>query len=110
MKKNNIWTNINRKFLYTKLVEKFGPYKEWELKHTPKKNNKDYEEFCEEIAKIIGAKSGGAVSNQIDWALSVQENTIKESHITTWLRNKHIAKEAGFIDNSLIPKAIICEY
>jgi len=109
MEKNNIWTNTTRKFLYIKLMEKFGSHKEWELKTAPKKNSKDYTKFCENMAKIIGAKSGRAVGNQIDWALSTSI-LIKPSHITTWLENKYIAREIGFIDNSSIPKTIECKY
>ena len=109
MKKDKIWTDITRKFLYTKLIEKFGSYKEWELKNSPKKNSNDYKEFCKKMAESIGAKSSGAVTNQIDWALSTSI-FIKPNHVTTWLKNKYIAKEIGFIDNSLFPKEMECEY
>ena len=110
MVKNRIWSTAARTLLYTKLVEKFGPRKEWVCGGYPSKEKKEtYNSFCKNFANAIGAKSRRAVTQQIDWALTKQEQ-INYAHVHSFIENKQKAKDAGFIDNSYIPEVILCEY
>jgi hypothetical protein len=65
-----IWTATVRRALFELLKKKFGTYSEWEKVVTPGRNLDDqYHNFCEAFAKVVGAKSGGAVQQQIRFAI-----------------------------------------
>jgi len=107
-----IWTFDKAVMLYRLLVLYFGPYKDWELTTYPKRDPKDreqYEKFCDDMARLFGAKSGEAIKNQVAWA-TTEQTSIEGGYIETWYRNSVAAKEAGFIGTELLPKTILCEY
>ena len=59
----DIWTMDVRRVVYKRLVQKFGPYDVWEKTSSPGRNlDAEFEKFCEEFARVVGAKSGKAVA------------------------------------------------
>jgi hypothetical protein len=104
----DIWTGDIRRLLYKRLVAEFGPYNTW-TKTTSPGGERDaaFDEFCTAFAVAVGAKSGDAVKQQIDFALPQTE------HSNTWNRqtqtavlNKAAALEAGFIEEKHLPLGV----
>jgi DNA-binding transcriptional regulator YdaS (Cro superfamily) len=102
-----IWTGAAYRLLYQELVDKFGPYCDWEKKGSPGRNlDAGFKAFCSNFARIVGAKSGGAVGHQIRFAMPETSNG------TTWtamgqsrtaILNKAAALEMGFIRQKDLP-------
>jgi hypothetical protein len=61
-----IWTGDARRLLYRRLVELFGPFAEWKGTQSPGGDQDEtFNQFCDDYARAVGAKSGGAVKMQI---------------------------------------------
>jgi len=104
-----IWTGNVRRTLYEKVVEQFGPFDQWERKHSPGRGlDQKYDEFCERFAGWLGATSGEAVKHQISFAMpeTASERTWEEGHARTAILNKAAALEAGFIENKHLPNLV----
>ena len=104
-----IWFYKDCLELYTRLVQHFGPHMEWETKNYPAGRKEEFEHFCADFARVIGASEKGGPGMQIQWAITKQE-TVQDGHIPTHYRNKVAAFEAGFIDKSYLPLTVITEY
>jgi hypothetical protein len=58
------WTFEARELLYSQLVARFGPHKDWETSTRPGRGlDEEYDLFCENFAKTIRSKSGKAVKH-----------------------------------------------
>jgi hypothetical protein len=56
------------------LVTLFGPHLEWDTSSRPGRGlDEQYDLFCEDFAKTIGAKSGNAVKHQVSFALPLPD-------------------------------------
>jgi hypothetical protein len=105
-----IWTRAARDLLYEALVARFGPYAMWDGVQYPSDARRDeFIRFCEEFAQLVGAKSGNAVSHQIQWGIGVQSNGEHHwcgGHARTAVLNMASAFEAGFITQSDFPSIV----
>lgn len=100
-----IWTGDVRRVLYGRLVKEFGPLDDWEKTNAPGRGlDQQFQQFCDDFAKAVGAKSGEAVQHQIRFAMP---ETTKGSHwgrqTQTAILNKAAALEAGFIEDKHLP-------
>jgi hypothetical protein len=60
--------------------------------------------FCEDFAKAVGAKSGGAVKQQIRFAFpETRSGSNWGRHAQTAILNKAAALEMGFIEDRQLP-------
>ena len=104
-----VWTPIARASLFETVVRKFGPYSEWEGTHRPGRGlNKAYLKFTEDFAGLVGANSGAAVREQVNWAIPVLEtdNEWEPGRARSAILSMAAAFEAGFIGNSHFPTLI----
>jgi hypothetical protein len=103
---SEIWTGDARRLLYRRLVEKFGSLDNWEGTSSPGGgHDAKFDEFCEDFARVVGAKSGEAVKHQIRFAMpeTRRGSTWEEGQARTAIMNKAAALEAGFIQNKHLP-------
>jgi hypothetical protein len=105
MARETIWTMEARRFLYRRLVAKFGPLGEWEKSHSPGRGlDADFAAFCASFATVIGAQSGDAVQLQIRFAMPESERgSTWGRQAQTAILNKAAALDAGFIDDRHLP-------
>jgi hypothetical protein len=106
---SEIWTGDVRRVLYRRLVEQFGPFDKWERASSPGGgNDENFNQFCEDFARVVGAKSGEAVKHQIRFAMpeSGSGSSYAGGHAQTAILNKAAALEAGFIENKHLPKIL----
>lgn len=105
-----VWTRAARDLLYHALVDRFGPYGQWERSSYPSETRRsELAHFCEEFAHIVGAKSGQAVMHQIQWGIGVQTNGEHHwtgDHARTAILNMASAFEAGFIQHGDFPAIV----
>jgi len=102
-----IWTYETCKELYVRLIQHFGTHMTWEKNQWPDERRGEYDSFCADFSRIIGASEKGGAQMQVNWAITKQEKVDVDD---TFYRNKAAAYEAGFIDKSYLPKTILCEY
>jgi hypothetical protein len=97
--RNLIWTQEVRRVLYKSLVDKFGPIGDWELEQAPfsagSLRAKEFDNFLDSFATVVGAKSGLAVLNQICWAL--HKGDVPRGQVKICYENTEAARWAGFI-------------
>ena len=100
-----IWTGEVRRVLYQRLVQLFGPYRDWKKTSSPGgKHDAEFDEFCDAFAKAVGAQSGTAVKHQIRFAMPESERgSTWERQAQTAILNKAAALEAGFIEDKHLP-------
>lgn len=107
MARKKIWTPAVREFLFTMLVEEFGPYDGWELSARPKAGgpkqevNVRYVEFLTAFAKMVGAKSYRAVEQQVAYSLMPKAPRPVDEADTrahAYYVNRHYAAKHGFIE------------
>jgi hypothetical protein len=105
MHEPDIWTGDVRRTLYKQLVKRFGPYSTREKTSSPGRNlDTEYEEFCENFARTVGAKSGNAVAHQVRFAMpETTRGSTWERQAQTAILNKAAALEAGFIEDKHLP-------
>jgi hypothetical protein len=86
-------------------VEEFGPLDSWEKSNSPGRGlDQRFEQFCDDFAKAMGAKSGDAVQHQIRFAMPESHRGSKwDRHAQTAIMNKAAALEMGFIDDKHLP-------
>jgi hypothetical protein len=101
----HIWTGDVRRVLYKQLVREFGALETWEKTNSPGKGrDKQFEKFCEQFAKVIGANSAKAVQHQIRFAMpETAKGSTWGRHAQTAILNKAAALEAGFIKDKHLP-------
>jgi hypothetical protein len=111
---SKIWTMEIRLVLYRRLVEQFGAIDKWKETSSPGGDrNKEFDQFCEDFARVVGAKSGDAVKHQIRFAMpesvrgsgSIWKNG---GHAPVAILNKAAALEAGFIEGKHLPDLYAC--
>ena len=106
----NTWTYKKRLKLYKALVNDFGPYKEWEILNTPtEKRKNEYDKFCNNIARTLGAESDIEIKVEIAYALS-KNDIVYKKHARAWFENKCAAMTAKFINDSYMPIEMTCVY
>ena len=100
-----IWTGDVRRVLYRRLVQRFGPYRQWKKKSSPgAEYDADFEDFCQAFARAVGAKSGKAVQHQIRSAMpETERGSSWGRQAQTAILNKAAALEAGFIEDKHLP-------
>ena len=99
-----IWTGDVRRVLYKRLVRLFGPSGKWEKAHSPGRGlDSEFDDFCNLYARVVGAKSGGAVKQQIRFALPEKRGSKWGRQAQTAILNKAAALEVGFIRDSQLP-------
>ena len=104
------WTYQKRLKLYKALVNDFGSYRNWTLFNSPsKEKEKEYEEFCINIAKTLGMNSNADIKTEIYWARGMRL-LIDKTQMKTWFESKCAALVTGFIDDSYMPTKLNCEY
>ena len=65
-----IWTGDVRRVLYRRLVEQFGALDKWKGTSSPGGGHDEkFSQFCEDFARVVGAKSGDAVKHRIRFAM-----------------------------------------
>jgi hypothetical protein len=108
MPKPIIWSRAVRDLLFEELVERFGPYKDWEMQAAPSRRKRaEFDKFCASFADLVGAKSGEAVKHQIAWAIGVPMNSEHHwdsSQARNAMLNMAAAFDAGFIRNRDFPE------
>jgi hypothetical protein len=104
------WTYEARELLYSQLVARFGPHKDWETSARPGRGlNEEYDLFCENFAKTIRSKSGNAVKHQISFALPIPEGGTRywaQGHARSAILNLAAAFQAGFVEAFAFPSLI----
>ena len=106
---SEIWNSDARRVLYRRLVEQFGPFDKWKGTSSPGNgSDQKFDEFCENFARVVGAKSGSAVKIQIRFAMPETSggSVWEEGHARTAILNKAAALEAGFIENKHLPNLL----
>jgi hypothetical protein len=104
-----IWTGDVRRVLYQRLVELFGPLSQWQRTNTPGgKQDAEFDQFCEDFARVVGANSAEAVRMQIRYAMPETDSGSiwEEGRARTAILNKAAALEAGFIENRHLPNIL----
>lgn len=106
-----IWTRAARDLLYEALVTRFGAHATWENGAWPSAaRRREFDEFCDEFAKLVGAKSGAAVKVQIGWGCGttgeVGERHWDSSHSRNFVLNMASAFEAGFVTHEDFPAVV----
>lgn len=100
-----VMTESSYRVLFERLVNQFGPHKQWENKSFPSAAmKKDYEQFLDDISGGLGV-TRGSIELYIRWALTTQESIPQDQggdYRVTCLRAKYHAFEAGFIDRDYI--------
>jgi hypothetical protein len=104
-KQTVIWTDTARTLLYQRLLQRFGSYATWKNVSSPGAEFDDaFDEFCENFARVIGAKSGGAVKHQIRFALpETERGSTFGRHAQNAILNKAAALRAGFVEDKHLP-------
>lgn len=103
------WTNEMRSILYRSLVYYFGDYQGYKSASLDEKV-----EHFNKIKYVLDAltangkplKSIGAISQQVAWALTKQEQ-VDENNIPTWHHNVSAALESGFYKSNYADKIIL---
>lgn len=105
----NIWTSTARDLLFQQLVDRFGPYSEWALDHSPGRGLEDeFENFLIVFAELIGASSPLAVEMQIAFATPVTNRAEwRQGHVQAAILNIAAALNAGFISNKELPALLV---
>ncbi len=106
MASDPIWTGEVRRVLYSQLVKKFGPLDDWTGSSSPGRDlDREFDQFCDDFARAIGAETGKAVKHQIRFAMpkSPKGSTWEEGHARSAILNKAAALEASFIKNKHLP-------
>ena len=100
-----IWTGEVRRVLYQRLVQRFGPYRQWTKSHSPGGQHEEaYEAFCSAFAEAVGAKSSNPAKLQIRFAMPESESgSTWGRQIQTAILNKAAALETGFIEDKHLP-------
>lgn len=107
VKRNGIWTHGERAILYELLLEKFGPYEEWEHQTSPGfGREKEYDRFCETFAELIGAANVDAVKYKVN-SLARDRTVARHNIGTEVILNKASAYLAGFIPQSNLDRTRI---
>jgi hypothetical protein len=96
-----IWTYRIRFEFYCMLVERFGPHRKWDTMYWPKDRKHEFESFCVNFARVIGASEKGGPRTQLAWAITMQEKV--DGFVEVYFSNKVAALEAGFIDRAYLP-------
>lgn len=89
-----IWTHYTRHRLYAEVFKRFGSHATWPLKSRPE-DSVGYSQFCQNFANQIGASSGLAVRQQINFA--TQETYSYGKQAKNCILNKSAALVEGFI-------------
>lgn len=105
--KKAIWTAAARRLLYELLVDRFGPYENWERSNYPSSAERAaFTKFCDDFANVIRAHSGRAVLHQIQWSVGVQtdgDHHWPGGQSRNAVLNMAAAFEAGFIKHADFP-------
>ena len=101
-----IWTYGVCFEFYLRLMERFGPHIKWARKTHPAGKRYEFESFCINFAKVIGASEKAGPQMQLAWAVTNQEKIEGIGFTEVYIRNKAAALEAGFIDKSYLPSGL----
>jgi hypothetical protein len=122
------WIHQRRQQLYKAIVVAAGNYSSWDKKGSePPPRGYQTRPFhrtlrvlrdeWEKEGVFLGKKGQdvppkdrglGAIKSQIAWATTAQ-TFIQQAHVMSWLSNKIAAYEAGFLNDSNLPKVISLE-
>jgi hypothetical protein len=107
----HIWTFATRLTLFQQLVKRFGPYSEWERATLPGHGmNVDYDAFCADFARAVGARSADAVKHQIAFAMPIPEGSVhfqSPAQAMTTMLCMAAAYEAAFITHANFPELLL---
>ncbi len=106
---SHIWTGEILRSLYAELKARFGPLDGWEKTNSPGAGrDAEYDRFCNDIARQVGAASGDAVKLQVRFAMPETANGSKweDGHVRTAILNEAAALEEGFIGNKHLPESL----
>jgi len=106
MTKPLMWTTELRTQMFRALVAKFGPFEEWETTGRPGRGLDDqYDEFCDAMMTLTGAKSIQAVKHQIAYGKGVAGQALWENNgrARTALSCLTASVDAGFIRPKDLP-------
>ena len=101
------WTFERRKQVYSTLLDKFGAHELWGKHDYPEGRKEEYEAVLQEIAKNLTEATGKqfkwtAVRQQVRWGISLTSRLIDTSVARSFVVNKAVAIEVGFVSfNSL---------
>ena len=101
-----IWTYDTCFEFYQRLITRFGIHRSWENIYWPKDRKHEFESFCTNFARVVGASEKAGPQLQLAWAITIQDKIHNMSFIETYYRNKVAALEAGFIDRSYLPSGV----
>ena len=101
------WTHEMRLEMFGRLTDRFGPLSSWNGTR-PQNPAEEYEAFKQEIADDFSHRfgvqiSGGAVNNQINWAMN-QSRTVDQSGYRNKIVNTAAAIYAGFLSSRDLPE------
>lgn len=102
-----IWTYDTCFDFYSRLAERFGLHRSWGTVHWPDGKRHEFESFCTNFARVIGASEKAGPQVQLAWAITNQRKVEGLSFVEAYCRNKTAALEAGFIDRAYLPDFLI---
>jgi hypothetical protein len=107
----NIWSPTVYNFMYSELVSRFGAHNEWEAETYPSQAQKaEYDQFCADMASLVGATSADAVKQQVSLAIGKREWSPKRGFTITVMKNIVAAYQCGFINLSYVPSVLVAQY
>jgi hypothetical protein len=104
-----IWTQEMREILYSRLLQDFGPYAEWDGTRRPHGKKTQFDRMLGDLAKKFSRMAGQtitarAVEHQIAWGLTTQSEMRDRSRARNYILNKAAALEVGFLASDDLPK------
>jgi len=103
------WNNEIRRYVYRRLMSRFGPTKEWGSINNPIPNTSHYRNLLkklpEELRTLFAIEvTVGAIENQIAWALQPSQRSISSNgHMASYIHNRSVALDVGLIGCHDIP-------
>jgi hypothetical protein len=91
--------------LFERVVARFGAHSTWANVRSPGRGkDQEFDEFCDDFAKTVGAESGDAVKMQIAFGSPVTgQSNWDPSHARSAILCMAAAFEAGFISSADFP-------
>jgi len=104
------WNFDLRKMIFNRVLNEFGPYRDWVGPNTPSGKGSSvelksvFEDLAEAFSKLTGRGcSAGAVEQQFEWGKTKQPKLSSNGHFYTFIMNKAAAMEVGFINSGDLP-------
>ncbi|MFO0937698.1 MAG: hypothetical protein U0798_14425 [Gemmataceae bacterium] len=102
------WTQNMRRIMFGRLHMEFGEYSTWGGQRYPNGKKEEYEKTLEQLSVYFSSLveeviTIDAVRNQIDFALTKQEEFKDQSHIRNYILNLSAALEVDFMKYKDLP-------